>query len=139
MKLVHRRSPSHVHQHESRDREDGTGDERLPYRGRGAHRVLLEDGAAEERQAEGGDRQDRRREGGRHRLARLEPQVGVGRAEQRREQHAQHERLPRQLGEVLLGQDVRLRVVSHSRLQQLSGGRRDSSAFASEQALAQSG
>ncbi len=103
-----------VHHHEGGHGEDGPGGERLPHRGRRAHGVLLEDGAAEERQAEGGDREDGRGEGGRHRLAGLEAEVGVGGAEEGGDHDPEEERLRGQLRQALLGGYERLAVVGHA-------------------------
>ena len=74
-----------VHHHEGGNGENGAGHQRFAHRGRRAGDVLLQNAAPEKRQAEEGDGDDGGGDGGRHRLTCLHAQIGVGRAEDRRQ------------------------------------------------------
>ncbi len=77
-----------LHQHERRNREDGGGDQRLTHGCRGAHNVLLEHRAAERRQTKERDGNHRRWYGGGDSLPGLHAEIGVGRAEDQRQQQS---------------------------------------------------
>ena len=89
-----------------RHREDDRGRQSLADRSECVDAVVLEDRATPEQPSQHTHRDDGARNGGRHRETDLQPHIGVGRVEDRSQQDAEHHRLQRELGQVLVRPDM---------------------------------